>query len=89
MMQQILILMQLWFSGHAKLWTLGYWYGFASWTGQNDAQRHPKTLEGLLWLVFTISWKMFGFLIVWLYVCLLHGKENRNFKKKKINFAKH
>lgn len=90
-MEQILLSMQLWHSGHAKQRTLGHCYGFASWTGQNDAQRHPKTGERFWWLVLTI-WgeKEIDFLIVCFSVhcLLLHCKENRDFKKKEIQFCR-
>lgn len=42
-----LVLKWLSHSGHAVLYILGQGCGFVSWTGQSDAQRHPKTLKEL------------------------------------------
>lgn len=52
---------------------------FVSWTGQSDAQRHPKTLEELLHLFFISSrFSSLGRCLV------LYRKESRILKKKRL-----
>lgn len=102
MMEQILILMQLWHSGHAKLNTGPLvWFcllNWAEWCPKSSKDLGRGFMAGFHHFRENVWFSDFVCVCVWCEracqsvlecVCLLHCKENRNFKEKKINFAKH